>query len=57
MLNYNLWKVVYFQNCQNPNLNSTQPKTTSTDVGFDMNMTLQTTHPTPPTPPTTGTLL
>ena len=27
------------------------PKTTSTDVGFDMNMTVQTTHPTPPTPP------
>ena len=46
-----------FQNVFTSNIvktpTSTQhnPKTTSTDVGFDMNMTVQTNHPTPPHPP------
>ena len=32
-----------------PTTTSTQPNLTSTEVGFDMKMTLHTSHPTPPT--------
>ena len=47
-------EITYYSIVKTPTSTQHNPKTTSTDVGFDMNMTVQTT---PPHHPPTGTLL